>query len=1025
MVLETNRLSKVIRLAAMGAGLCLGLGSMAGSLLAQQQPEEDAGQEGPAAELGDVEVTGSRIRRPEFTSPAPVTTITSEQIQESGLVTLGDLLAELPQLSSTFTLQNSARFIGTAGGGFLDLRGLGTDRTLVLINGKRHVAGSVGDASVDINSIPTDLIERIEVSTGAQSAVNGADAVAGTVNVILRDNFDGVRTRASIGFADRASDDFHRYSAAITAGRDFIGGRGNAVISIGWDRQNQLTAGEAGGRFAEQFGFITNPEDGDFIDPDTGFQIDDGVPDDIFVDNFGIWFISEGGTFFDAIGGVRQFNPDGSIRTQDLGSFEFFEAAGNCGGENCRALDLTTFTPLQVGFERVTADSLMSFEFNDNIEGYLEVRYANVDARQQGQPSFDNVPQAPIAIDNAFLSEDARNLMLEQGLSQIGVRRFNTDLGLRREFDNRETVRAVGGLRGSFEAFGRTLDYDAFANYGRTTVERVNENNRIDERWFAAIDAVEVGEDDIANITDPGIFPEGVSAGDIVCRSTLLAAQGETPVLANGDVAPEFAFQGCVPANILGSGNISDEAIAFVNSTAVATGEIEQFQTGGFLAANDLFDPWGAGSIAAVLGFEFRREDAKAREDSLSALGNTFFNALGAVDGDFSVTEGFAEVQIPLLRDLPFFRQLTLEGAGRLSDYSSIGSTETWEGRLNWQPFEQLTFRGTIGEAIRAPTISDLFGPESENFVNINDPCDQENLDQGRTGRNTRIENCMALGIADPENFDSADEQSRPAVSAGNPNIGEETSDVYTIGVVWSPSFISNLDLSVDFWDIEITDAISMPGAQTIADRCVDDPSGINNQFCDLIDRGPDGNVVELRQFPVNLNEFKTQGVDISTNYVYNAGNFGTFRLRGNAQYLDQRKFLLNTDDDIDLDAGELGDPDWEASFNLNWNRGNLGAFGQLRVIDEQLIFDQTTLGGGPNNPDANPDIADITKVDAELFVDLGVSYQFPMGFTTQVSVDNVFDNVCPKVLGTCGGENSAIFDNVGRFFNFEAAWNF
>jgi len=1030
-----NRWPKLSALA-----LAISMATMAMPLAAQQAEEEEE-QEGPAAELGNVEVTGSRIKRPEFTTPAPVTTITAEQISQTSFLTLGDLLSELPQLSNTFTLQNSARFIGTAGGGFLNLRGLGTDRTLVLINGKRHVAGSVGDSSVDINSIPTDLIERIEISTGAQSAVYGADAVAGTVNVILRDDFDGVRARASVGFADNASDDFHRYSAGITAGSDFIGGRGNAVVSLGWDRQNLLTAGEFGGRALGAGGLVPNPEDGDFID-ENGNQIDDGVPDNLFIDPNRFFILSTGGSLFADLGAggviplfvfdpaqpIGDIRPDGSLRPIDPNAFEFLDGPQNCAGAGCEDfLDLESFQVLQTGFERFTFDSLMTFDFNDNVQGYAEVRYSNVDARQQGQPSFDFFPLIPVSTDNPFMSGEVREAILATGTDTAGMTRFNTDLGLRREFDNRQTARGVLGLRGNFNAFGRVFDFDAFGNFGRSTLERVNENNRIDEAWFAAVDAVRITEEDLATIVDPSFFGGGgVAAGDIVCRSQLQAARGDTPRLANGEVAPGFAVEGCVPADIFGNGNISQEAMDFINSTAVATGEIEQFQTGFNVGSSDLFDPWGAGAIGALVGFEFRSEDAKAREDSLSGLGNTFFNALAATDGSFDVTEVYGEVVIPLLRDLPLIRSLTIEGAGRISDYSTIDTVETWEGRASWQPVEQLTIRGTIGEAVRAPTINDLFAPGGENFANIADPCDRDNLDQGRNGRQVRVENCIATGVEDPESFNSADAQSVPLISGGNPDLEEEDSEVFTIGFVWSPSFIANLDLSADFWDVEITNSIAALGAGNIAARCVDDPSGIDNQFCPLIDRGADDNISEIRQFPLNLNAFETSGVDLGLNYIFNAGDFGTFNLRGNVQYLDERKFILNTADNVDIDEGELGDPDWQGNFNLNWTRGNLGGFAQFRFIDEQLIFDQTTLRGGPDNPDPNPDVAEQISVDLEMYLDLGVTYAFPLGFSTQISVDNVFDNLCPKRFnGRCNGGNSAIFDNVGRFYNFQAAWNF
>lgn len=1006
------------KLAALSIAISAAMVSL--PVIAQEAADQQEEDEEASAELGRVEVTGSRIKRAEFTSVAPVTTVTREDIENTGLLTLGDLLSELPQFATTFTLQNSARFIGTAGGGFLNLRGLGSDRTLVLVNGKRHVPGSIGDASVDINSIPAELIERIEVSTGAQSAVYGADAIAGTVNVILRDNFTGVTMRASSGVAEDASDEFWRSSASITAGSDFMSGKGNAVVSASWDKQPQLTAGERGDRFAQQFGFIPNPADGDTIQD--GIEIDDGIPDNILVPNNGFFaFISEGGAFVNPLG-IGQFRPDGSLEFINPADFEFVDGI-SCGGAGCDPLDLTTFTPLQVGFERFTADSLMTYEFNQNVEGYAHLRYANVDSAQQGQPSFDFGARVPVFIDNAFLRDDVRDQMANAGLGALSLGRFNTDLGLRKEFDNRQTFRGVLGVRGDFQFGGRTFDYDVFGNYGRTTVERVNENNRIDERWFAAVDAVELTENDLAAITNPDAFAGGVNAGDIVCRSTLLAAQGEDPVLANGQLAPNFAWQGCVPANILGNGNISDAAKAFINSTAVATGEAEQMQTGATLSSSNLADLWGAGPIAAAAGVEFRREQASQREDSLSALGNTFFNALPALDADFDVKEAFAEVSIPILSDVPFVQNLTLEGAGRISDYSTIGQTEAWEGRLNWQPVDQVRVRATIGEAVRAPTLNNLFSPFGENFANIGDPCDQDNLENGRNGRQIRIENCIAAGVPDPENFDSDDEESVPLRDGGNPNLQEETSDVWTIGFVWAPRFVNNLDFSVDLWDIEVSEAISTTGAGTIAARCVDNPSGINNQFCSLVDRGGDGNITEIRRSPLNLNQFSSRGVDIGASYSYNADTFGIFNFRSNFQYLDEREFTFRLQDNVDILEGELGNPDWQGNVNLNWTRGNWGGFAQLRVIDEVLLVQQETVFGSATNPDPNPDVQDPLKVEMEMFLDLGVSYSFGSGVSAEVSVDNVTNNLCPIALGTCSGGNSAFYDNVGRFYNFGLIW--
>ena len=994
--------------------LAIALAMSANSTYAQDSEDE------ADAELEDITVSGSGLKRTNFESAAPVASISAEDIRRAPQTTLGDLLNELPQLRATFGLGNSGRFIGTAGGGFLDLRGLGTDRTLVLINGRRHVAGSEGSAAVDFNSIPTALVERIDIVTGANSAVYGADAVAGTVNVILKDDFNGFLASGSVGQAEDSN--FNRYSAALTGGFDFADNRGNAVMSVAYDKQDQLLVSERGGRFTSLLGSTENPADGDTIDPDTGFQIDDGIPDDIIVPNQGFFILSEAGAVLPfATGGIDfTLNPDGSVNPINRDQFEFISDDGNqCGGVGCTPLDLDTFQQLQVPFERYTFDANFTFELSDNMTLYSENRYSNTEASNQGQPSFDFNPALLVQPDNAFISPSLADAT--QGAPFL-VLRFNTDLGLRREDNQRETFRGVLGLRGDF---GDGWDYDVFANYGRTTTERINFNNRVDEKFFAAADAVAITQDDIDNISVGGFIDPTTSAGDIVCRASLQRALGDIPELTNGSPAPDFATDGCVPLNVLGQGLASQEAIDFINSTAVATSTIQQFQTRATIQNGDLFETW-AGPVAALAGIEYRQERSRTNGDSLSALGNTFFNALSDTRGNFDVYELFVETSVPLLRDVPGFDELTVEGAARFSDYSTIGETFTWETRLNWRPFasEDFRIRSTYGEAVRAPNISDLFAPAGENFANVDDPCDSTNLDQGENGRDVRISNCQALGIADPENFDSVDEQSIPLLDSGNPNLTEEDGETFTVGFVWSPSFLSGLDFSIDYWDIRITDAISDTEAQTILNRCVDDPNGINNQFCLLVDRDDIGNITELRQSPLNLNTFKSRGYDLGLSYLFNLGGAGTLESRVNGTFLETRTFDLAVEGNKDRDAGELGDPEWLINMSNTWIFGAWEVFNEIRYMDDQLFFDQGLLFGDEQNNDPNPDISELISAGERVYVDLGVAYNFNNGLSAQLSVDNITD-VKPPITVFGNGGGSGIFDNVGRFYNLRLDWAF
>ncbi len=978
------------------------------AVLAQSDDAEDSER------LDEIVVTGSRIARTGFDTPSPVTVIGAAEIGAGTSPALGDLLNELPQLRTTFGLNNSQGFIGTAGIGRLDLRGLGTDRTLVLINGRRHVSSSEGATAVDVNSIPPEMIERVEIITGANSAVYGADAVAGAINFILKDDYEGFSIKAEHG---SNSEEFNRMSFSMTGGASFADDRGHAMFSIGYDKQDILTAEQRGGFYTAGFGRVANPADGDTIDAN-GIQIDDGVPDDIYVPNQGFWAISENGTSLTLNGSI---NDDGSFSPIPFADFEFTDGL-ECGGTGCTALDLDRFQVLQVPLERFTIDGVFSFKLADEHELYVETRYANLDANQQGQPSFDFGAPINIQRDNAFVSPSLAAAMDAAGQTTIDLRRFNIDLGLRQENNNRETVRIVTGMKGKlWEGF----DYDTFLNYGRSSVERINANNRIDERFAAAYDAVRIDQAGADALIASGFLPDA-QAGQIVCRSTLQEAQGTRTGL------PDFAYNGCVPLNVLGRARSSQEARDFINSTALGLAEIQQVQFQAVVSNNELIENW-AGNVAAVVGIEYREEKSFVRGDSLSALGNTFFNALADTRGSYDVMEVFTEVAVPLLADAPFAQDLSVEFAARASDYSTIGDTVTWESRINWQPHDDVRLRASFGEALRAPTIGDLFSPAGEDFTDVDDPCDMMNLDLGDTGRNTRIANCQALGIADPETFDSLDESSIPELQGGNPDLKEEEAETFTVGLVYSPSFVDGLRLSLDYWQVEITDAIASTASQAIVDRCVDNPGGIDNEFCSLTTRDAVGNLIEIRQRPLNLNTLKTSGYDFEVGYAFETRRAGEFNSRLVATFLDERTFFLSSDDDIDFVEGELGDPELQINFRTTWSLGDWEVFGELRWIDSMYIVSQESLFGSPTNIDPNPDQRSPTETGSQTYFDLGVNYQFNDNLRFGLTVDNAFDQDPPFPLfgndqGTAvdnGDGAGAIFDTIGRFVNLTASYEF
>jgi len=445
------------------------------------------------AELEEVVVTGSRISRNTFVTPAPVTVLDAEAIEVSGAINIGDLLNELPALGSTFGSQNSDRFIGTAGLNLLDLRRLGAARTLVLVNGQRHVPASIGSSAVDVNSIPSSLIDRVEVITGGASAIYGADAVTGVVNFILKDDYEGFEIKTQTGRS--ADGGLDRSSVDITAGFNIDDGRGNAVVSLEYSTVGELTAADRGILPTRT---VTNPLDGDTVDAQ-GNVIHDGIPDEIILQNAGLSIITPGG-FFSAGGNNYVFDSPNSFRLANPGT-NF--GSSECG-EGCDFLDLTSFVNFSTPQDRYAFNALFNYELYEDHQLKIEGKYVNSQAQGTGQPHF-NFFNLSIAADNAFIpglaGGDLAQILADSGTASFNLNRFNLDGGLRAQDNERQTSRVVIGVEGPLTS---RLDYDVNFIFGRTTSEQLDLANRVNERFFAATDAV----------IDP-------ATGQIVCRHTL------------------------------------------------------------------------------------------------------------------------------------------------------------------------------------------------------------------------------------------------------------------------------------------------------------------------------------------------------------------------------------------------------------------------------------------------------------------------------------------------------------------------
>lgn len=1023
------------RLFAGAAPVVLGFALTSMPAFAQEQDaqEEEAARE---VDASTIVVTGSRIDRPNVSAPSPITSLTVADLTSGGDVSLGDALNELPALRSTFAQSNSTRFIGTAGLNLLDLRGLGTNRTLVVVNGRRHITSQPGvPTSVDVNTIPTDLVERIDIGTGGNAAVYGADAVAGVVNFVLKRDFEGLRLRTQGGIS--SDSDRGTYFASLTAGKNFAEGRGNVAVNVEYAFQNDLYYTDRDAQYGafsgrNQFQLVENT----IGEPAAG----NGIADRVFLRGIRNINISEGGLYTSACTGTAArralncngllsntgqplgftfaFLPDGTLARNDVTrDFRTVGSANSVGGLGS-TLRLTG--QLNPELERIAVNSLASYEFSEAFKVFMESKYVRINAIQEGQPTFFN---NTFSINNAFLTPQARSTLVQSlapGATSFRAFRFNVDFGGRGEDHQRETFRIVGGVEGTFN---EDWKYEVALNYGRLETFYRTEGNLDRTRYGNAINAVRN------------------SAGNIVCG---INADATT---ANDDAA-------CIPVNLFGNGQPTQAALNYfiVDSTRVQNAE--QINATAFVSGDlsQLFELPG-GPVSFALGGEYRNESAFSAFDAVTRAGNTFLNAIPIFDPPrLKSYEAFGEIRIPLLSEVPFFHELSVEAAGRVADYNigNSGTVYTYNVGGIWAPVPDLRIRGSYARSVRIPTQSDLFAEPSQTFLNgLVDPCGQNNINNNPN----RVRNCAAAGVPVTEvvggvtvPFTNIPASGIRGLNGSNPNLSEERSTSFTAGFVAQPSFVPGLTLSVDYYNITIENVIFSLAAQTIINQCYDNPSGIDNPFCGAVFRRPDGtfqgqsdrNVGGTtvtfplaptdRSFisgPFNFARQKASGVDADLSYTVTDGNT-RLNLRGVVTYVIRRDNFtdINTPSFIDQQLLELGDPRWAANVNVDLDFGKFDIGYRLRFIDRQSIGQIESIRTIQDRPPTDPDAFSRDFYPRVVYHNIRAGLDVTEKFRFYGGIDNITDRQPPLGLdGTTFG--SGIYDNIGRFFYIGAEANF
>lgn len=1052
-------------------------------------------------------VTGSRIARPNLDSSVPITSIQSDDFLKQGDTNVGDTLNDLPQLRSTFAQQNPGTGIGIAGLSLLDLRGLGTLRTLVLVNGRRHVPADILNNAVspDVNTIPNDLIERVDIVTGGNSAVYGSDAIAGAVNFVLRRKFDGMQVRASTGIAEQGFGGNHYVSAMV--GKNFADGAGNITLHGEYSHQDRVFASDSSW-FRQADAFVTADVDSGL--PTTAMG-SDGFADTVFtrdvrsasINRFGLVPITQrnanpicgkglsgtngapASTTGTAFNCVYIFTPDSQMIPQTgtrVGSGPNGNFIGG-NGQTGREGQLLSVLPK---LDRYNFNFLGHYEFSEAAELFLEAKWNRIDARGsasgpssiQGQfTQFDYRERT--RLDNPFLTSTQRtqiaNAILASGCNvslgttcatptrttaaavgdatlgtggaldatdigrvndrtyRIVIARNLADSGIRDEAFQRDTYRIVGGLRGTFND---DWNYELSLNYGKFKEKTTTYGYTDRQRFMLAMDA--------------GLDP---ADNQIKCRAKFDPASARTlqRVQYPSDPVAEAKFQAalaaklatdiaaCVPYNPFGGLDNSASAAYFVYN-AHHQASLDQLIASGFVSGDTsgFFELPGGGPVRFAVGGEYRREKAYYKQDPFVESGMTNAVVIPTFDpAAFEVKEAFAELQLPVLIDQPFFREWTISGATRVAKYQG-GTGTVWASNLGseWSPFGGLRFRANYGRSVRAPNVSETGFPLVPNFANtFQDPCRPNRI----AGNPTRTANCQAdLGALLPNLTDT--NYSLGIVSGSNPNLQAETSNSYTAGVVVQSALIPGLSISSDYYHITVNGIIASVSAQQIVDNCYDQPS-LTNLFCASFERwrGPgNGSFGEipgaiqfntLVQAPLNYAKRVREGVD--TQITYRANLSDGFKLYTNMIYT--HSFTVSNYQDPTRPKlenrilEELGDPKdefrWDVDltykqFTLGYRMRFIGPMFNGAYEDFNALPSACTTSGCPP---FNTDAVDIVKYPSVIYHDLRFEWNIDNAgpakdFQFYVGVDNLA-NKRPPLGSTATGAGSAIYDYRGRSF--------
>ncbi|MBL44792.1 MAG: TonB-dependent receptor [Sphingomonadaceae bacterium] len=989
--------------AALFTGAGLAALAISTPALAQDAAEDEtvAGEQTEASqpESGAIIVTGSRIRRANRDTLEPSIVVGSDQIEERGLTNVGEVLEDQPAFGPP-----SSNPVGTQSGSFgsgqsfINFFGLGSQRTLTLVNSRRYVSSNTASifgpvaagSQVDLNTIPTLMVDRIETIAVGGAPIYGADAIAGTVNIILKDRFEGIRFDAQMGLAEEG--DAREYRLGAMAGTSFADGRGNVVAAVEYNKTEGLLYTDRE-RTAQGL-FYAAP-----IDPNSPFDNviinDRRIP---ILSEFGAPTIADiipgfGADFTDANGNTLVFDANGNLIPLDFGTRH--NVVNSSGGNG---FSLVPLTNLLSPVERYLGAISASYDVTNSITAFLEGQYANSKGTElRSQPVYntwlfgdagDPDGNLIIPLSNPFLSDEARatiGAQLPAGQDFFYLGRANTDLISGLGSSTVEVYRIAGGLRGDFFLGSRNLNWEVSGVYGRSRTE--GRSRELVQQNF-----------------------ENALAG---CPAGAAASPVQT---VNSTCAPFNPF-----------GNQNSQAVAdYITTIADPTAVNKQYD---FIATigGDLINLW-SGFVGFSIGYEHRKETAdfdpgvfffgQPDPSDPSAPRSQFGRSIpiDPVSGSYNTDEVFGELQIPIVSpsmNVPLVHLLEAKGAIRYVDHSLTGGDVTWTAGGRWKPVEDITFRGNFTRSIRAPAITELFNPNSAIFTTADDPCDARFINSGPNPAQ-RQANCAADGL--PTNFTSniVDFTTRGSLS-GNTGLENETADSWTVGAVFTPTFAPGLTLSVDYVDIALEGAIQSVDAEGTLEACYDS-NNFPDPACDRIDRDAAGQVEFIRTGYLNVASYDYQGVIADLRWKEATPFLGansSISLRGSYQYIDKLEQRVGSGDLTTL-RGDVGYSKHQGTVGVTYENDNWGAFTQFQYIGKAVV-----------DPDAEPTAFQFFERDDIVYMDAGISFKTEEDFVFRFIVENVFDRNAPYP-SPAGGGVVTYFDGImGRYFKVAATFGF